>query len=99
MGPYRECLGLMVQSMRPTNWLSLDCTGMPQATLPQGFVVWGRYLERARATGSKRVGLIWSFGIGIPVVGSLMTRALLLDWQPAPSSALKSPASAAAVGT
>src|SRR5450759_209228 len=89
----------MIQSTRPTYWLSLDCTGIPYATLPQGSAVWGKYLARATDTGSKRVGLIWLFGNGMPVVGSLTTRATPLAWQPAPSSTLKLPASAAAVGT
>src|SRR5438552_17361454 len=89
----------MFQSTRPTYWDSLDCIGMPYDALPQGSKVWGRYLARATAAGSKRVGLICWPGRGRPVVGSVIARAMPLDWQPGPSRALKSPASAAAVGT
>src|SRR2546427_8113914 len=89
----------MIQSTRVTSWVSLDCTGMPWDTLPQGSAVWGKYLASATAAGSKRVGLIRLSGSGCPVVGSLTARATPLAWQPAPSSTLKSPASAAAVGT
>src|ERR1700724_14818 len=89
----------MIQSTRAMYWDSLDCIGMPYSTLPQGSAVWGKYLARATAAGSKRLGLICPFGSGCPVGGSLMTRASPFAWQPGPSSALKSPASAAAVGT
>ena len=96
----QKCLPLMFQSTRPMYMASFDCTGIPYETLPQGSFVTGEDISSAQRmpdrSGSGRYGNSQAAG---PWSGRRWSAAGDLRLATGPSSALKSPASAAAVGT
>ena len=80
-------------------WFSFSGLGTAYVIFPQGFVEDGKYFKIASACGLNRLTGTIAFGNGWPVNGFVMVRAFPLDWHPADSNWLKSPVSAAAVGT
>src|SRR5260221_316719 len=82
------------------NWFSSPVCGIPYCTLPQGSLVTGRKLVASFTAAALNVFLgIWLFVYGTPVIGSFSWIAFPFDWQRADVMALKSPFSAAGVGT
>src|SRR5215467_13350588 len=90
---------LWIQSMRETPWFSSPVLGMESVILPQGSADCGTSFSTFNACWLKRmVGTLEPVKV-VPLTGSLIVFTLPLLWQAAENMVLKSPVSAAAVGT